>query len=88
MGSSGAGKSSLLDLLAGRVKTGIRSGEVMVNGQSEGYKLKHIASYVMQDDALHAALTVCIHIQDMGLKYILVGLACRNGLLQLARETT
>jgi ABC-type multidrug transport system ATPase subunit len=59
MGSSGAGKSSLLDLLAGRVRTGKRSGEVMINGQKEGFKLKHIASYVMQDDVLHAALTVC-----------------------------
>jgi ABC-type multidrug transport system ATPase subunit len=59
MGSSGAGKSSLLDLLAGRVRTGKRGGEVMINGQKEGFKLKHIASYVMQDDALHAALTVC-----------------------------
>lgn len=30
----------------------------MVNGQTSGFKLKRIASYVMQEDALHAALTV------------------------------
>jgi ABC-type Fe3+/spermidine/putrescine transport system ATPase subunit len=29
-----------------------------VNGQAEGFKLKQLASYVMQEDALHPALTV------------------------------
>ena len=62
MGPSGAGKSTLLDLLAGRIKSGRREGDIMVNGHSTsgGFKLKSIATYVMQEDHLHAALTVRI----------------------------
>lgn len=62
MGSSGAGKTSLLNLLAGRITTskGARaSGEVLVNGQERDYNsFKRLAAYVLQDDDMFAELTV------------------------------
>lgn len=62
MGSSGAGKTSLLNLLAGRITTskGAKAtGEVYVNGQPRDYaKFKKLAAYVLQDDDMFAELTV------------------------------
>ena len=64
MGPSGAGKTTLLDILAGRATKGtITQGSIKINGSpirtSESYQyLKRISGYVMQDDALIAALTV------------------------------
>ncbi|KAL2915623.1 hypothetical protein HK105_204808 [Polyrhizophydium stewartii] len=55
LGASGAGKSSLLDILAGRRKP--TSGSLMVNGQ-EGVPMKHVSRYCTQEDALLGSLTV------------------------------
>ena len=48
VGASGAGKSSFLDILAGR-KTEV-SGKVLVNGKS--VSMKHVSRYCTQEDAL------------------------------------
>lgn len=62
MGSSGAGKTSLLNLLAGRITTskGCKaSGQVYVNGKPRDYtKFRKLAAYVLQDDDMFAELTV------------------------------
>lgn len=62
MGSSGAGKTSLLNLLAGRITTskGAKAaGAVYVNGEPRDYsKFKKLAAYVLQDDDMFAELTV------------------------------
>eukprot|EP00737_Agarophyton_chilense_P000791 gb/GEZJ01000879.1/.p1 GENE.gb/GEZJ01000879.1/~~gb/GEZJ01000879.1/.p1 ORF type:complete len:663 (-),score=109.89 gb/GEZJ01000879.1/:2916-4904(-) len=62
MGSSGAGKTSLLNLLAGRVSTskGAKAtGAVYVNGEPRNYnKFRKLAAYVLQDDDMFAELTV------------------------------
>jgi ABC-type lipoprotein export system ATPase subunit len=55
---SGAGKSTLLNFLSGRLKSGSRSGEVLLNGQRVKDKhYKQLSAYVMQDDALLGNLT-------------------------------
>lgn len=62
MGSSGAGKTSLLNLLAGRInssKGANATGEVLVNGQPRDYNtFKKLSAYVLQDDDMFAELTV------------------------------
>lgn len=62
MGSSGAGKTSLLNLLAGRITTSkgaTATGEVFVNGEPRDYqKFRKLAAYVLQDDDMFAELTV------------------------------
>eukprot|EP00039_Didymoeca_costata_P012713 m.184618 g.184618 ORF g.184618 m.184618 type:complete len:667 (-) comp15561_c0_seq2:148-2148(-) len=62
MGSSGAGKSSLLNLLAGRLSnTGNLnvSGSVLVNGKPRDWDSFRLNSaYVLQDDLLYAEMTV------------------------------
>eukprot|EP00899_Mesostigma_viride_P025563 jgi/Mesvir1/6191/Mv00877-RA.1 len=58
MGSSGAGKSTFLNLIAGRQPRGaIVSGTVAVNGKAAGSDADLIA-FVKQHDLLHTALTV------------------------------
>ncbi|KAG2383488.1 hypothetical protein C9374_004159 [Naegleria lovaniensis] len=56
MGSSGAGKSSLLNILAGQVKP--TSGQVIINGLVVKQRLKSLVGYVYQDDMLMGNLTV------------------------------
>lgn len=62
MGSSGAGKTSLLNLLAGRITTSkgaTATGSVFLNGQPRDYsKFTKFAAYVLQDDDMFAELTV------------------------------
>lgn len=62
MGSSGAGKTSLLNILSDRINltNGARiKGRVMVNDTVElkGSRFGKIASYVMQDDVLMSCFT-------------------------------
>jgi len=56
MGPSGAGKTSLLNILAQRVKAS--SGEITVNGQNVGKSFRALSAFVQQDDVLLGNLTV------------------------------
>ncbi|KAK9375453.1 uncharacterized protein V1513DRAFT_442998 [Lipomyces chichibuensis] len=59
MGASGAGKTSLLDILAHKNKGGVISGEILVNGfKVSESQFKSITGFVDQDEALMPTLTV------------------------------
>lgn len=59
MGASGAGKSSLLNLLSGEVSQGKVSGRILVNGKPIfGHSIKKISGFVFQDDVILATMTV------------------------------
>eukprot|EP01095_Lingulamoeba_sp_RSL-Kostka_P006419 TRINITY_DN200_c0_g1_i3.p1 TRINITY_DN200_c0_g1~~TRINITY_DN200_c0_g1_i3.p1 ORF type:complete len:633 (+),score=155.33 TRINITY_DN200_c0_g1_i3:30-1928(+) len=58
MGSSGAGKSSLLDVLADRKPSKNLTGQLLVNGKPITKKYKRISGYVTQDDCIVGNLTV------------------------------
>ena len=56
---TGSGKTSLLDVIACRNKSGEVTGKVMLNGVSRTAEmLSKCAAYVRQDDRLMASLTV------------------------------
>ncbi|CAG2182711.1 unnamed protein product, partial [Oppiella nova] len=64
MGASGAGKTSLLNVLTGRnlSKLGVQ-GQVLVNGQVvTAAQIASISSYIQQHDMFHAMLTVREHL--------------------------
>ncbi|KAL4449383.1 hypothetical protein ABPG77_007027 [Micractinium sp. CCAP 211/92] len=60
MGPSGAGKTSLLNALAGKAASyGVQTGVVLVNGQPDRLeRYKPIMGFVPQDDIMHSKLTV------------------------------
>lgn len=59
MGSSGGGKTSLLDVLANRKEEHLVSGDVLVNGKPRDSKIFMLNSgYVVQDDIVMGTLTV------------------------------
>ena len=59
MGPSGAGKTSLLDCLAGNLLGGQITGQILVNGEDyTGKKIKEISGFVFQDDVLLDTMTV------------------------------
>eukprot|EP00850_Spirogloea_muscicola_P024387 SM000731S21910 [mRNA] locus=s731:11:2329:- [translate_table: standard] len=60
MGPTGSGKTSLLNILAGRVQAGRSKlgGTVLVNGRPRDYTFKRMTAYVMQDDVMFHTLTV------------------------------
>eukprot|EP00741_Cyanophora_paradoxa_P023432 tig00021582_g22636.t1 len=59
MGPSGGGKTSLLNVLAGRAGTSkTLTGEILLNGRPRDKYFKRIAGYVLQDDVLRSTLTV------------------------------
>eukprot|EP01038_Epipyxis_sp_PR26KG_P005179 gene5179-7206_t len=61
MGASGSGKTTLLSVLSLRMDTNRmnRSGQVTMNGKKyTSNLLKSMSGYVMQDDLIHAMLTV------------------------------
>lgn len=59
MGASGAGKTSCLDILAGKTKRGNVIGEIFINGEVPTRKqFKRISGYVDQEDTLMGTLTV------------------------------
>ena len=61
MGPSGSGKTTLLNVLAQRTASAKArtEGDVMVNGNRTRWEqLRHISSYVEQEDALIGSLTV------------------------------
>ncbi|XP_019854880.1 PREDICTED: ATP-binding cassette sub-family G member 2-like [Amphimedon queenslandica] len=58
MGPTGSGKTSLLDILAGRKgKKGI-AGKVLINGERQPDNFKCASGYVVQDDVVMGTLTV------------------------------
>uniref|UniRef100_A0A673KY87 ABC transporter domain-containing protein n=1 Tax=Sinocyclocheilus rhinocerous TaxID=307959 RepID=A0A673KY87_9TELE len=59
MGATGSGKTSLLDVLAGRKDPrGLRSGQVVVDNKVVTSDLRLMSAYVVQDDILMDTLTV------------------------------
>ena len=55
----GAGKSTFLDILAGKKKSGLVSGDVLVNGvKMASDKFRKICGYVDQEDLLVSTMTV------------------------------
>lgn len=59
MGPSGAGKTTFLSALAGKVTGCTMSGMVLINGKVESiYSYKKIIGFVPQDDIVHGNLTV------------------------------
>uniref|UniRef100_A0A4W6CRG6 ATP-binding cassette, sub-family G (WHITE), member 2c n=1 Tax=Lates calcarifer TaxID=8187 RepID=A0A4W6CRG6_LATCA len=59
MGATGSGKTSLLDLIAGRKDpAGLRQGTVLVDGKTVTSDLRLSSAYVVQDDILMGTLTV------------------------------
>ncbi|KAH9814198.1 hypothetical protein DFH28DRAFT_972577 [Melampsora americana] len=59
MGASGAGKSSLLDILAKKPKSGAVEGDILVNDRRiPNEAFKNIIGYVDQEDTLLSTLTV------------------------------
>jgi ABC-type multidrug transport system ATPase subunit len=59
MGGSGAGKSTMLNVLAGRIGAGELTGDILFKGQPRKKKTwRNQCAYVQQDDLLHANLTV------------------------------
>jgi ATP-binding cassette subfamily G (WHITE) protein 2 len=66
MGPSGAGKTSLLDCLAGRKTVGVVTGSVRINGRAMTPKqLRLLSGYVVQEDILPPMLSVreCLDFQ-------------------------
>lgn len=58
IGSSGAGKTTLMDILASRNKEGAVTGSIRVNGKAPDKYFRRISGYVTQDDCLLATQTV------------------------------
>lgn len=58
MGGSGAGKSSLLNILSGRVAKGSTEGTVMLNGRRRPKNWVELVGYVEQEDLLVSHSTV------------------------------
>ena len=59
IGPSGAGKTTMLDILAQRQKGGTVTGEIMMNGRPVDQGVfRRVSAYVQQEDILHGYLTV------------------------------
>ncbi|KAL3066717.1 hypothetical protein OYC64_016625 [Pagothenia borchgrevinki] len=59
MGATGSGKTSLLDVIAGRKDpAGLRQGQVLVAGKAVTSDLRLSSAYVVQDDILMGTLSV------------------------------
>ncbi|CAN9510200.1 unnamed protein product [Ophioblennius macclurei] len=59
MGATGSGKTSLLDVIAGRKNpNGLRQGVVLVGGKRVSSELRLSSAYVVQDDILMGTLSV------------------------------
>jgi ABC-type multidrug transport system ATPase subunit len=59
LGASGAGKSSLIDILAGRKTVGTITGTLLLNGKEvTAQQIRQVSGYVAQQDVLSDTLTV------------------------------
>ncbi|XP_074542766.1 broad substrate specificity ATP-binding cassette transporter ABCG2b [Halichoeres trimaculatus] len=59
MGATGSGKTSLLDVIAGRKNpAGLKHGKVLVDGKMVTSELRLCSAYVVQDDILMGTLSV------------------------------
>ncbi|XP_078060953.1 broad substrate specificity ATP-binding cassette transporter ABCG2 isoform X1 [Mustelus asterias] len=58
LGPTGSGKSSLLDILAGRKDPSGLKGQVLIDGALQPSNFKCISGYVVQDDVVMGTLTV------------------------------
>ena len=59
IGPSGAGKTSLIELLSGQSKTGIVTGNLFLNGNPSDINImKKISGFVFQDDIILKTMTV------------------------------
>ncbi|TDH15741.1 hypothetical protein EPR50_G00013110 [Perca flavescens] len=59
MGATGSGKTSLLDVIAGRKDpAGLKQGKVLVDGKAVTSELRLSSAYVVQDDILMGTLSV------------------------------
>lgn len=59
LGPSGAGKTTMLDILAQRQKGGSVSGDLLMNGHPVDQGVfRRVSAYVQQEDILHGYLTV------------------------------
>ncbi|GFR49862.1 hypothetical protein Agub_g11964 [Astrephomene gubernaculifera] len=59
LGPSGCGKTTFLNVLCGKISTGVIMGQVRVNGEDMPVtRLKKITGFVPQDDIVHEDLTV------------------------------
>ncbi|ORY03173.1 ABC transporter [Basidiobolus meristosporus CBS 931.73] len=59
MGASGAGKTTFLDILARKNKSGLVTGDIYVNGRVvSDSQFKRVVGYVDQEDTLMSTLTV------------------------------
>ncbi|RKP12959.1 P-loop containing nucleoside triphosphate hydrolase protein [Piptocephalis cylindrospora] len=59
MGASGAGKTSLLNLISGEARLGGTSGQLLINGQEvRGKEVRELAGFVQQDDLIMDTMTV------------------------------
>eukprot|EP01114_Cavostelium_apophysatum_P002732 TRINITY_DN1241_c0_g2_i3.p1 TRINITY_DN1241_c0_g2~~TRINITY_DN1241_c0_g2_i3.p1 ORF type:complete len:901 (+),score=139.14 TRINITY_DN1241_c0_g2_i3:2952-5654(+) len=62
LGPSGAGKTTFLDILAGRKNVGTISGVVQVNGKDRRENFSRISGYVLQEDKMFGTFTVREHL--------------------------
>lgn len=59
MGASGAGKTSLLNVLAGHFTQGSMTGQITVNGQPfDHHRIQRMSGFVHQDDVILDTMTV------------------------------
>ncbi|TPX31827.1 hypothetical protein SmJEL517_g04890 [Synchytrium microbalum] len=58
MGASGSGKTSIMDILANRAKSGTMSGEIYYDGSPASLSKADTVGYVQQDDVFLSQLTV------------------------------
>nr|KAJ0200048.1 hypothetical protein LSAT_V11C600310090 [Lactuca sativa] len=59
MGPSGAGKTTFLSALTGKISGCTMSGMILINGKNESiHSYKKIVGFVPQDDIVHGDLTV------------------------------
>ena len=58
LGPNGSGKTSLLNVLSGRISVGKAYGDIRVNNRRRSIRWKNIASRIEQDDHMYTRLTV------------------------------